>query len=334
VSLREVSGMTTPSFSIRSEADVLALVPFTLGFHPEDSLVLVTLGRRSSPFHARIDLPDDVQDLPVVVDQLVHAAVANDGDRAMVVAYTDDACLAEAAVRRLVNSLAAAGIEPLLELRADGRRWYPLGLDHLDLRSIEGVPYDVRTHELTSQAVLEGKVTFRNREELADSLTAVDPDLVEEVSAAYFRLGRLGPAESVLAAEARWLVEQARARLGGGDPVDVRTAARMLRALAVRDVRDLVWCEISRANAPSHVQLWRELVRRSPPELVAPAAGLLAFSAWLSGDGALAWCAVERSLGADPDHTLGQLVGQALEAALPPSSWQPPDPRSCRLHAG
>ena len=326
--------MTSRPFSIRTEADVLAMIPFTLGFHPEDSLVLVTLGRGLGPFHARIDLPDDVEDLPDIVDHLVHAAVANDGDRAMVVAYTDDVCLAEAAVGLLVGRLEAADIETLLEFRADGRRWYPLGLDHLDLRSIEGVPYDVRTHELTSQAVLEGRVTFRNRAELADSLTPVDLELVEQVAAAYARLGRLGSTESALVPEARWVVEETRLGLRRRTPADAAATARMLRGLAVRDVRDLVWCEIHRGNADAHVELWREVVRRSPTELVAPAAGLLAFSAWLAGDGALAWCAVERSLGADPDHTLAQLVAKALEAALSPTSWQPPDPSSCRLHAG
>jgi hypothetical protein len=112
------------------------------------------------------------------------------------------------------------------------------------------------------------------------------------------------------------------------------TTARFLRALASRDVRDLVWCDITQDNAEGHVNLWRELVRRSPEALVAPAAGLLAFAAWLAGDGALAWCAVDRCLCADPDHVLGQLVGEALTTALPPSSWRPIDPRTLALFAG
>jgi len=31
---------TSPTFRIRTEADVLALVPYTLGFHPVDSLAI------------------------------------------------------------------------------------------------------------------------------------------------------------------------------------------------------------------------------------------------------------------------------------------------------
>jgi hypothetical protein len=309
--------MTSHSFSVRSEADVLALIPFTLGFHPEDSLVLITLGGDAGPFHARIDLPDDPGQLSYVVEHLVFAAVRNRGDRAMVVV------------------LEASGIETLVELRADGARWYPLGLSHLDLRSVEGVPYDVRSHELTSRSVLDGKVTFRSREELADSLSPVDPDAVEEVATAHAALGVLDAGDrAVLREEGAWLVDQLRtmAAYPTGGHLPPAVAARALRAVGEHDVRDLAWCQMTRDNAQRHVGLWRDLVRRSPEELVAPAAGLLAFSAWLAGDGALAWCAVDRSLRADPDHTLARLVSQALEAALPPSSWEPPDPESLPLH--
>src|SRR4051812_24587651 len=148
----------TSFFAVRTEADLLALIPFTLGFHPEDSLVLVTTARAGAPFHARIDLPHDPADLAGVVRELLQAAVCNGADQALVVAYTEDEGLAEAAARRLVRELAAAGIETHVQLRADGSRWFPLGLRRPDLRSLTGVPYDVRAHPLTSHAVLHGKV--------------------------------------------------------------------------------------------------------------------------------------------------------------------------------
>jgi hypothetical protein len=114
----------------------------------------------------------------------------------------------------------------------------------------------------------------------------------------------------------------------------VETAARVLRAVAHQDLRDLVWCEMTRDSAPDHVVLWRDLVRRAPEPLAGPAAGVLAFAAWLAGDGALAWCAVERSLAADPDVVLARLVAQALESATPPSYWRPVDRALLRLGAG
>jgi Domain of unknown function (DUF4192) len=183
--------------------------------------------------------------------------------------------------------------------------------------------------------VLDGRVTFSNRSELADSLAVTDPDEVEEVFLAHAGLEPLDEdSRSHLAAEAGWLTGTVTGQLHGGGPLSTAEVARVLRAVASKEVRDVAWCAISRDEAAAHVRVWRDLVRRSPEELVAPAAGLLAFAAWLSGDGALAWCAVDRSLRADPDHTLAQLVAQALEGAVPPSAWRPLDPPVLELDAG
>lgn len=326
--------MTSQPFRIRTEADVLALVPYTLGFHPVDSLVLVTLDEGKRPFQARIDLPDDLDDLSVVADQLVVAALRNGAERALVIVYSDDECLGEAAAEALVAALDRSDVPVLLTIRADGNRWFPVGSGE---RDPEGEPYDVSGHELTSRAVLDGKVTFRDRSELVDSLAPVDPVVVEEVEGAHDGLAALPASGQELLLESLWLMEQVRSHVAGhSEPgaVEPVATARFLRALARRDVRDLVWCDITRDNAEGHVALWREVVRRSPESLVAPAAGLLAFAAWLSGDGALSWCAVDRCLCADPDHVLGRLVGDALIAAMPPSSWRPIDPQTLALFAG
>ncbi len=88
-------------------------------------------------------------------------------------------------------------------------------------------------------------------------------------------------------------------------------------------VRDVAWAEMNHANASVHVDLWRDAARRVPVELRAPVATLMAFAAWLSGDGALAWCGVERALDADPGYGLASLLTQMLAGAVPPSSWQP-----------
>jgi hypothetical protein len=71
------------------------------------------------------------------------------------------------------------------------------------------------------------------------------------------------------------------------------------------------------------VELWRDVVRRCPTELLAAPASLLAFAAWLAGDGALAWCALDRCALADPDYRMAGLVAHTLEQALPPSVWTP-----------
>ena len=76
-----------------------------------------------------------------------------------------------------------------------------------------------------------------------------------------------------------------------------------------------------RTDARRHVTLWRDLVRRSPQDLVAAPASLLAFAAWLDGNGALAWCALDRVAAVDPAYPMAHFVGTLLEQAVPPSAW-------------
>jgi hypothetical protein len=68
------------------------------------------------------------------------------------------------------------------------------------------------------------------------------------------------------------------------------------------------------------LDVWREVVRRARPDLVAPPATLLALAAWRLGDGALAWVAVERALGTDPGYPLAQLIAEALARGLAPTT--------------
>jgi hypothetical protein len=80
---------------------------------------------------------------------------------------------------------------------------------------------------------------------------------------------------------------------------------------------------MSRTSAPDHVRVWRDLLRRAPRDLVPGAAFLLGLAAWLDGDGALAWCAVDRCREVDPGHSLAQHLADLLQQAVPPATWSP-----------
>lgn len=316
---------TTP-FRLRNERDVLALVPFTFGFHPQHSLVLITFDPPGRPFGARIDLPDDPGDLEVAVEELMVAARRNGCGAdtiALVVVYTDEHELAELAATLLTVELETLGVDVLTALRAADDRWHRLG-HAIDGPAPDGVPYDLTSHQLTARSVVEGRVVFSTREQLSASLGVADPGHAEMVAAAHDTLTGLGDLSGpAVAFEERWLTAHV-ASWASCAPTDPAVLARLLRALATTPLRDRVWCLMTQQNAAEHVRLWTDVVRQSPERLVAPAAGLLAFSAWLSGDGALAWCAVERCLDAEPDHTLAHLVARALEQAVPPTEWSPP----------
>jgi hypothetical protein len=65
--------------------------------------------------------------------------------------------------------------------------------------------------------------------------------------------------------------------------------ARLLVAIENLPTRDGSLKRIATDNADSSRALWTDLTRRAPHQVRTPAATLLAFFSWLSGDGADAW---------------------------------------------
>lgn len=340
---------TQKTLRLRTPEDVLAVVPYSLGFHPTESLVMITTAP-GRPFFARIDLPSDPDELSAVVDYLVAAGVQNRIRTAVAVVYSDDAALASAAHAAFLVHCGRAGIEVPLAIRADGERWFclhdPCGAPHRC--PAEGTPYDVSSHAFAAQAVLDGRVVQPSREALRDTLVGNDPDEVDAVGAAVAaatsrllaaRRTPLGVpvsdgVQQHLVQEGQWVRHRVRRFLDDREPLDVTDAGRMLRAIESIQVRDVAWSEMTQDTAETHTELWHDLVRRCPVEHLAPPAALLGFAAWLSGQGALAWCAVERCQESDPDYSMAGLLSHALSAAVPPETWTPLDESMLTLFAG
>ncbi|MGH8968012.1 MAG: DUF4192 domain-containing protein, partial [Actinomycetes bacterium] len=135
----------TRTLTAKNPDDVLAMVPFILGFHPEDSLVLLTLGEAADRFHARVDLPDDPRDIPEVVRVITDAVTHNGIRRMVVVVYTHDECLAQSVSDPLIDAFDGLGVTVAAAIRADGDRWYSLTGCTEPCCPAEGTPYDLST---------------------------------------------------------------------------------------------------------------------------------------------------------------------------------------------
>ncbi len=304
---------TTATLTARSPEDVLAAVPLVLGFMPEESVVMLTFGAEH-PFHARLDLPRNARERRAAAEALVDPAVRHGVRRVLFVLYAVDAALARSCARALVRAFTRRGVDVVDVLRSDGRRWFLVPLDPSGPESA-GTPYDVTGHLVTAQSVAAGRVTRSARGELAESV-ARDLPAAAAVAAAARELEPDVPPDLpwVRATVDRW---------GAGvDPPDPATAARLLVALRDPAARDSVLDAVDRVGADQRLALWSGLVRAAPDHLLAPVASVLAFHAWLAGDGALAWCALERAAEGRPACSLADVVAEALEQALPPSLWR------------
>ncbi|WP_310963078.1 DUF4192 domain-containing protein [Nocardioides terrisoli] len=310
--------MTNETYTARTAVDLIAIAPHALGFQPHDDVVLMAFGSPGGTFHARVDLLTGTDDQHQIAEMLVGAVVRNRGTGAAVLIYSTDAEVAAAQGRVLCDRLHAAGVDVIDVVRVEAERYFPALED-----GAEGTAYDVTGHPFTTQRVFEGEVVERSREALADTLVGTDEDDREAVARAAEAIMAAGSAPGPVARDAQWLLACLRARLRrrGGLPLTAADAGRVLALCRSIPLRDLAWAEMTRDNAAACVDVWRDLVRRAPDELLPPAAALLGFAAWLAGDGALAWCALDRCTEVDPDYSLAQCIADLLLGAVPPTVW-------------
>lgn len=299
------------TFRARCVDDLVAMAPIAIGFHPRRSIVMMTFGG-PGPFHARVDLPDDPDDVDLVVATLLAPARRHRVERVVFLIYAPDDPVVLPLATELRDGFRVTGFDVLDVLRVADGHWFAVLPGHPSTH-YDGVPCDPATHPFTARAVVDGHVTLGSREEVRRSIEP-DPDGVARCRA----LVASGWTEP--SSEDEVVAVVARGTLTGVTPDDDEVVGL---ALAVRDgaVRDVVWGGLDRSVVPVHVDFWRDVVRRLPEDLVASPAAVLAFCAWLAGDGALAWCAVDRAEACLPGHSLARLVSELLTTATPPSAW-------------
>jgi hypothetical protein len=293
----------------RSPEDLVAFVPLAIGFVPERSAVLLSLGGPGS-FHARVTLPEDPGDVDVVTDALLRPALRHATRSVAFVLYDDDTTVADETAWSLRDAFVDAGIEVVEVLRVHDDHWFAV-LPGRPSACYDGVPFDVAAHPFSVRAVVDGRVTLGSREELRATLDP-RPRAVELTAAL------LGDAEPAQTGSLRALVERHLAARTMFTPAELATVAVTITS---GPRRDEVWAWQDRAHARQAVELWSDAVRRLPRSHIAAPAAVLAFAAWLAGEGALAWCAVDVSRAAQPDHSLAGLVAGLLESATSPDDW-------------
>lgn len=299
------------TLTARTPEDLIALAPVVLGFQPEESLVMLTFG--DGAFHARIDLPGSPDEVAGVVEAVVAPLVAHGLRRAVFLVFSTSPSQMSL-VSTLLSVCADHGVDVVDVLRADGRRWFRL--HHRGTGP--GVAYDVSHHPFHARSVVEGQVTWSSRRALAASLTP-QADRVAAVRVLVEGLPAVVP-RSQIAAERAWLVALLSAADEGDLPSD-EACARLLRDLADGRLWEEALCWLTRQRADSQRALWTSVLRRAPDDWVAAAAVLLGFAGWLGGQGALAWCAVDRCLAEAPEDRRARVLADLLLRAVPPSRW-------------
>lgn len=315
--------------SVNNPDEVTAVIPHMLGFAPTESLVVMPMGA-GLPV-ARIDLPRTAEGRAMAVEALLNPYLRNAGPDAKValVAFTDSGQAAEDASRQIGQEMTAHGLPVVFRLWVTEQTWTDLGTGRGGERTLEAQT------RMAALFVADGRRTPAESRDALRSGFAGDPGPVAaELPVAMARSNPL-PAERAWVAERIGVFERDGNRLSDAD------IARLLVAVQRVEIRDEALMRMSRDNSPQHRALWSDVTSRAPEEVRTPAATLAGFSAWLNGDGAGAWTALDQipapptddrlsgeAGGARGTYALAGMLAQALEEGVNPAAWDamPPDP--------
>lgn len=319
-----------PDITLGQPGDLLASMPALLGFRPVDSLVVFALsGPRATELTLvlRADLPPPHRSGELarcLVPPLVqHGAV---GVALVVVGGQDPDRSDELPYRALLDGceglFADAGLPAVHRLwlpdAETGRRWHCY--DDCDCT---GLLPDPAGTGLATLAAESGLSVYDRREDIIATL-APEPDdvLVRRSRALDRRSAETEPSDGTADPPTarmnmvRAAIENARTtppELSDDDVVE------LISALTDHRVRDMCLDFDELPDLAAAQRLWTVLARAAPIPERAEAACLLAYTAYVQGDGVLAGIALDQAERADPGHRLTGLLRGALSIGLAPS---------------
>jgi hypothetical protein len=318
------------SLKISSPAELLAAVPYLLGFHPSDSVTVVAFRGGRVHFAGRHDLPPpdgDSDDARAAAAHLAAVVAREAADGAVVIGYGAPAGVTPA-VLRTAEALRRVDVPTFDVLRVTGGRFWSYLCDGDDGCPDEGWPCPPEHSAIAAAATYAGHVALPDRNALVAQVAPVGgaerAALAVATARARERLSGLvdpgrGEAGQVrlLHRAGRAAVRDAERRYRSGGRLSDDEVAWLGLLLADVPVRDYAWERIG--LDPWQLTLWTDVVRRVEPAYVPAPAALLSFAAWRAGAGALAWAAVERSLAQDPAYGMARTLREILTYAVSPA---------------
>jgi hypothetical protein len=311
--------------TLTSANDLITAIPFLIGFHPTDSIVLVSVKDDAIGLTMRIDLPQQLDS--DAIDLLAHHLVRDQADAALLVAYMPDGREdGDSILISLGAGLIRNGIDIQESILVQSGRYRSIICrdqsccppDGKTLPEIEGT-------EIAAEHVVAGiPMPYSNISQLIDSLAADPSSLtldwcdqvatfaIDEEAFDINQLRRDGIEAMDL------LLDEFRAGYGAAN----RTlAARLIGRMSDLQVRDYALGVHAEDTYDLYLTMWRELLRLAPTGYVAAIACIVAAMAYESGDGALAQKALDRALDDDSKYPLAALLRRVFNAGWPPESF-------------
>lgn len=289
---------------IHGPGELIAAIPYMLGYHPADSVVAVGTGGPAGSCAVRHGLELTVE----AAEHLAGLLSAHGFRGAMLVGYGPAEDVGPSMARTRA-ALARLGLQVHDALRVhEGSFWSYL--------SPGDPPAKLTPTAVEVQAVVNGLVALPDREELAATVAPLPDPVASAVLRATERAERR-PLD--LPAGLR-LVRRVMTAVGSGrPPPGLAELARFTVALAEIRLRDEAWVRIDPRALPAQREFWLHVLRRTAPHRLPAPACLFAYCAFLSGDGASANIALDLAERADARYSMADLLRRTLDAGLHPT---------------
>jgi len=303
------------TMNLHGPDEVIASVPYLLGFHPNESLVLMWLVDGGLAMTQRLDLDGLPQSIDAA-DALLAPGIRIGASQVVVLLYTST----EPAPMAWITRFADHGIDVVDIVRTSGDRWWSL-LCTQECCPPAGRVIDPQMKEkVAARFVLDGQVAYADRSEL---VREIEPDPI--AVAASLRALEAMPAQSPNALAATCLRQWSRVERQRHRRIRARVCAThiiALRHIATRDYLGWHLAQRERDSLLATCWLMRTVLRGAPVGDVAPIGTMAGIAHWLAGDGARASVCLDRALADDPQYVLAQLIARSIQAGLPPGEWR------------
>jgi hypothetical protein len=325
---------------VRKADELLAVIPYVLGFHPSDSLVVVGLaGGRLVTFGLRLDLDPPIE--PPDAARFAAVVAKQPSDAVTLVGYGPPGRVTPA-VMRLLDALKESGVLVLEALRVTDGRWWSYLCESSRCCPDDGTPCPPPGNALAAQEVFRGRVALPDRQALVAQVAAVTGAARERMAAAtagvrqrlidlYGEDVRAGAHGRFVRRAGRIAVRNAEQRHRAGRPLTDDEVAWLGVLLVDGVVFDYA---LDRSTGDEwRIRLWTDVLRRVEAAYVPAPACLLALAAWQDGQGALARVAVQRALAEAREHRMAGLLDRLLLSGFGPQavgSLSPPNKQRTR----
>lgn len=311
--------------TLTSPHDLLHAIPFLIGYHPQDSLVIVGLTGDSIGLAMRMDYPDT--GMPDFYGSITKHLVDDGATSALLAAYMPlGRSDGEEVAGDLIFALNRDGISVRESLIIEGDRYRSTLCTDCECCPLTGtlIP-DISSSRIAAEEVSMGRpMPFASIDDMALSIApsaiAQDPTWISLVQSFWVDpdFEDLNPLQ-IDGATA--IVDLAGEYQEGRSAQDSELIARVIGRMTEIQVRDFALGVHSIENSDIYWAMWRQLLRIAPAGFVAPVACVFAAIAYERGAGALAQKALDRAVVDNPDYSLTTLLRRVFNAGWPPSAF-------------